>query len=677
MNLIFINCENEIKYFIQNSLTHHYIPIVCDLNVIHLLERDKIEYINIWDFISNDEIQLNWKLSNELPRAWGEFNIEDELKYSVCGDLFYSIQTALNTSTIFKKIFTQNEIEIILLFEKSKIGVLRGGPNPMNSYLVGISNSVIKYISKSYNVEVVNINLLDRNTEFNFNNKKTDSFIINYNTEENGNSVLIFEEMFSGKDKLAVIKYFQEKSWNIYIVNNSILDGILFDSEINTDILSDFFTSNSNGKVLADYPEIFNNDFLNYQFEAVIRELEFSKNRALVFKKLLLNLNPTVVIFGHDNFINEYILTIETNRLNFESISFIHGIFGSKINFDSSVGCSNSFLAYNSIFKEIFPNKSANIHPIGDLFTSYFRKNLINHIPDLRNNIIKKILIITSPINSHLSVPIASANIHLKFYEELKIYANRNLRISFYIKPHPGYDHYDFYKNYIGNNIYLIKDSNLNDVIDECNLILMPNCITSAALDCFLKRKPLIFFNNAIYDLPDWRFSIPSLEDFELSNFTDLELFIQNYEKSLLFRKNYSLKLEKVVNSFLFNNNLKPQDLFDIFVEKLMKKRTEDIINQEDFFMDSQFDFLIEAYVKGYDKNIEQINFELFKSSSNNILFLKYYFLGLSRTIKYFYFFDIIKFNKFFLSHVRYFIDFKSLMYFTRINLHMIKRINI
>jgi hypothetical protein len=364
------------------------------------------------------------------------------------------------------------------------------------------------------------------------------------------NTLLIISDGMSNAEYKA-IKYsnYLKNDWNIvsisyldliYLSDFFYEENILFSSL--PELINSFLRNKE--KISNDYEFIYKNKYLDFQFKGIELELTRSIKLSQIFSVFLDLLNPSVVFFGHDAFTTERILVGLAKSKEILTIGLLHSGLGLKYGYRGIVGDVDYILVWNNVDKEFLSDyglDKSKIIIIGSLsydmeYHNYLLKR--NKIKILNKNK-NQILILTSSINSGFSAPIASQTEHLKLINELVVFMNRRKDLFFVIKAHPSFDHYELYRQINDkklNNFLFDENLTLSQAIKNSRLCILLNYFTTAAIDAMLNFKPILFLDNAIYDLPNWK-TTNDQNNFiqKIDNIHSLEFFIDKILTDVTF----------------------------------------------------------------------------------------------------------------------------------------------
>ncbi len=382
-------------------------------------------------------------------------------------------------------------------------------------------------------------------------------------------------------------KYF--KNWKIVSIRYSDLLYFYNFFSINTtlsDEISNTFSLFYNNKknYSGDYEYIFRNNYLDFQFNEIQCEITSSLNLADVFKNFLDLLQPSVIIIGHDAFTRERLLVNIAKKQGVITLGLLHSGLGFKCAFRGIVGDVDYVLVWNKIDKKFIMDYGVlenHIVIIGSLAYEFlepkYHNNKIFNL-SARKRKRKKILIITAAINSGFSGLIASQTEHIKIFNDLILYIQRRKDLEFVIKTHPSFDHYELYrqlKNFNLTNYIFDESLDLKSAIKNSDTCILLNYFTTATLDVLINNVPVIFLENAVYQLNDWCTNDIYSVIPKVKNVNELESIIDKVNNDLNFRKHVLEKSKLLLKSIIHEvENVPSKNLF-LFLDSLQQTKNE------------------------------------------------------------------------------------------------------
>jgi len=131
-------------------------------------------------------------------------------------------------------------------------------------------------------------------------------------------------------------------------------------------------------------------------------------------------------------------------------------------------------------------------HPDNQLLTKVFSQNL-DKVP---------ILLLTSSFNNGMAENICDPQKHLDTWFKLRDIAEKRKDIVFYIKNHPGYDFFGFYSEFCGQSspfILIDKSIPITLILPHVKLAVCINNYTSAMIECSFCNIPFLYLREAVY----------------------------------------------------------------------------------------------------------------------------------------------------------------------------------
>lgn len=566
MELLYLSEISQLDYVLKNNkkLLDKFQPITGEMTISFELERLGINFIDEWDYITPEEIEANWNEANILATTWwNDNNIEigNETEYilnSAQQEYVYPFQACLNAKTAYIRIFKKFNVDFIHGFFLPSVAVIRTGPAPTSRAVRSVSEGVLIYLAEKKGIPLLKLQTRNEPSYF----KKT-------TVKKNSDSLtkqISFNKINDNKyNNKVVLVHKDSLRLNEYTKINKILQGIpsvrpiTFTQEClefevdknNEDAGIELFKEKLRFKLDSyegEHPEIFSNPHIRFQFEQILNEIEYAKKCGENFKALLDILKPVVVIFGFESFTRERVLVCNAQAKNIQTIGLLHGGIMPVMALRGITGRADSILVWNkSDLKtiETYSVYSSRCKLLGCLQyeDEYINYNEIkNKQPNLKQKGQSKIengfdpakpliLIVTAEVNTGFSAPLSYPLKHRNALRELLEFIDKRKDLQFAIKPHPSFDYYELYRRFIDKkrpNLHFLEQSSLEDVIDLCDICLMINYCTTASLEAMLKFKPVVYYNNAVYPLYEWRDNLNKNGLIRTENITDTEQVINN-----------------------------------------------------------------------------------------------------------------------------------------------------
>lgn len=528
MNLFFISDAAVLKFFLENEgpLDSKRIFFSWDTEVCFYLQEHNFQYINGWDLIGKDEIIENWELAHLLASSWLDggkrLNRFIDINSYSCAeqDLVYPFQAALNADKIFKALVNTYQVKGLSGIANMPVAVIRTGPSPAHIATNSVAEAVFLY---NCDKNGISVSLVRRSITL------PNPVPTNYK----GLNKLPTQKFFSGKlkyDHLALVyrdsmpfdEYYQlinsinaKEGWRSFtLTRDSLLDSLIGSHEYHA-VLEDIDGAESQWRIYrsdicSNYPAIFDNLYLNFQFDKIKSELAVSILAAIKFDEILIESRAKTIYFGHDAFTFEKALCRVANRRGVSTIALIHGGAGYKFGYRGLVGDSSKIYIWNSIDYDSLSDYGVNSirmqlnRPFRDVAT---RVTNDLDIGRKQTNSRPLVCIATTAINCGLAAPVADSSGHIAAINDLCRIIEDNPGVDFTIRAHPNYDYHFIYHSLYQRrypNLLNITDKATTEVIGHSKLCLMLNYYSSVAMECFKQNVPVVYYKKSIYEDSNW-----------------------------------------------------------------------------------------------------------------------------------------------------------------------------
>jgi hypothetical protein len=512
------------------------------LEVGYALDIHNIKYVLMWNYISETEIEKNWLNANENGENWVNYSgvkyseISSDVAKLAGRDMVMMFQAAMNSKDFFVNFFNgANYIEKVLLFKKEGPALLRTGPYPTNKAADLIEIAVLKFILEDLEIsyEVIEYSKKEspekksmthnyksiKNSALNFFKYKPYAF-----DKNNKPVVLIYNSLFSREEVLELKGAIHRIGYCAVLISESALN------EPRSKGCSYHFCGDS---INQEYRYIYHNKYLRYYFDEISSELLYSLNLASSFTEVCKSITPKLVLFGHDAFTRERVISEKCNLMGIETASVMHS--GISLDFAMINYCvgsaKNKFLWndwHNSLLLKHLPYASSiNFHTVGSLnHLNYKDKNKSRSKRSAEKKI--KVLILTANVNVGASTPCVNSQIHLETLHKIKKQLDTD-NYDVIIKSHPSFDNYSIYDS-ISNecdNFKHSRNENLEKLIEWSDVSVLLNYPTSASIISLLKGCPVIYIHSARYALNLWQCSLLKEKVFYVDDMNHLNQIIE------------------------------------------------------------------------------------------------------------------------------------------------------
>lgn len=625
MNLIYFSDISQLDYVLteQPELLKTMRPITGDMAVSFELERLSIDYIDEWDLINSTEIEKNWNEAYTLSKSWWDERLAsthygiEALTVSAQQDMVYPFQACLNARTLYSRLLNTYSIEKICGFFLTPIAVIRTGPAPTSRVVRSVSEAVLIYIAEKRGIPLVKLN-----SYYELSKGKADT-----NSKDLGNNwaavnncafknttkkrIFIYKDGLRPSEFDVIIKTIGSLNDVTPIVisqhdleNGAQLKGSRLDINLRLNSFWKIFTANIES-YSGEYPEIFSNPHLNFQFKRIRNEMEMAANYGDVFASLVDMWKPSMIIFGFESFTIERVLVSLAQSKGVFVLGMLHGGVMPIMAMRGVAGRADVITVWNKFDIaniKAFGIEQSRILNIGCIQYENSYIKYINNIPSKLEYISKQnlkrrlwinadkplIMLVTAEINTGLAAPLANPSKHRDALRQLLTMIHSRQDLQFVIKPHPSFDYYELYRRMLNNsklnNLKFLEDITLGEVIEASDICIMINYCTTASLEAMLHRLPVIYMNNAVYPIDNWQdnlsneginrvksiFELEKNIDLLLHNQTTKVLALSKADKQIreilgVEARAASIRFADFVDGVFENSNLyKEQNLFNL-----------------------------------------------------------------------------------------------------------------
>lgn len=516
MKLIYLTKEEELNYLLQNKIAFlKDVKFLTDsLILCEKLNKLKIKYINMWDYLTPDVILKNRIKANNIAKNFIDKK-QKKQQLLLQGEAICPFEICLNTTYIFENILSKFNISKVSFFTNKKIPMIRTGPAPGADSSESLSKSILSYIADKNHIQ---------KDEISHNNPKT--FKINLKIVEYVKAkYYAIPPLKFGKKKNLIVLYqtgmhIEEVNFLSKYISKELNLNVIILSEHVLEVLKElsFFKEKDHTQKLIisnrlkkKIPEIFDNIYLNFQFEAFEREYFNSVENSKIFEKVIKILNPNSLILGHDSFAKERAI-IDVSKKNYlKAISFIHGGISFKFTQYNNYGDSNMFALWSSIDLDWFSSFGIPEEKLMRLGSIRYEISFKDHLIKSKNNSFfakkNRIVILTANASLGFSNICASPKSHLESLKEFISIAKHRVDIEFVFKPHPAYDYYSLYEYLLDpniKNIYISHDKDLDKLLIGADAVLLMNYPSTGIINSLLNFKAVIYYDRDVFKLSDW-----------------------------------------------------------------------------------------------------------------------------------------------------------------------------
>lgn len=564
-NLVFVSCDsslNTLKNIKQSSSS-----FFCTLNPSFLLKND-YSFINLQDYIDSSDLEKNYKHSTEISKSWRvSFDNYTFSSNVLAYESMHFVESGLNSIKIIENLFSQHTFKSIKVFSSKQNAFIRTN----NFYfLTHVFINILKMFAENNKIK------FDQIFTKEIKNKR-------YSTQSKISYKKLLKSKISDRKLFKIDSYYNviindviynteidlcKKINNEILHSNSLVIGLETLYELSPEKNYNIFISNSKS---VEHPYLFNNKYLDFQFNALKNEISKGINIQKSISNLKNYLNFKYIFFGADSLICESVISELSKNEKIETVSLIHNGISVVKDLKFLGNEISKKLVWNDYDFDIMSTSvSQNKNEFLKIGTYKFHKQ--KELTNLKFNKKKEknILLLTANINRSFSSILVN-------YED--VITNLELCISnledenLVIRNHPSFDDYELYlqliKKFPDKNIQIDNKSNLSTLFKNCDFVLGINYLSTAHLEAMLYRKLVLYIDwkrlkysgNELHPLFDSNIKkIESINEFKNvlkdlreNNFTPLDQILEKQNKILSnFAPFYSItELMKKLNNFL------------------------------------------------------------------------------------------------------------------------------
>lgn len=568
-----------------------------EMSVAFELENLGIEFIDIWNFLSPEDIEKNKNKARKLAENWvHEYLSSCESKDLVVTDttqedLVYPFEAALNAITAYGRLFNEYAIEKISVYLLPSIALIRTGPRPTSRAAGSVALAVLVYMAEKRNIKIdrlapplpiCDVRKISLSNVINSFSNSTISIKEIEESSEVERLIIVYENGMPLSERAGLLKAFN-KLPNVKVISISRdiiemnFEMPVLQTETNRKI--ELFWNKflvGDGDYYGKYPEIFGNKYLLFQFERIKQELQAASILGDRFNLFLELLKPSLVVFGHEAFTIERTLVRAAQNRKIATVGLIHSGLGHKASQKGVFGDVDNCFVWNRIdmdWQSSFGVQESRLIQVGCL---RYESEYIKYNSEKNDFTTKKasakvllglnkekplITILTAEINTGLCSSIANPRMHREALRDFFTLVKSRSDLQFVIKAHPSYDYLDIYREMLKHklpNLIFNEKLTLTEVLDASDICILLNYCTTAALEAMLHKIPVLYFNNAIYPLSDWQDSFTYVGGSQIATMNELIITIDELLTNPVIKKEALAKADEQLKIFMGIEELSP-----------------------------------------------------------------------------------------------------------------------
>ncbi len=350
-----------------------------DIAVAAELERRQIPFLEEWSYLSAEDIERNWNEAHDLTAMWWQDG------FAGCGDMSYEsfsladaaqemfitpFEAGLNARTVYGRLLREHAPDHLFGYFLPPVAVTRGGPLPAERAVASIAQAVLFWTAEQRGIPVTRnrqthplSNAMRARSTASRSAKRTGNVPeiapIPLSSRDHGRTVVIIQPGMPNREYEALVRRFQKESgWNLVSLSNIDFAAGPFAEHHHQQTLQRLdrawrsFESTQQSYTGA-YPELFANSHLRFQFRQVWEELAGAVRRGTWFSAFLDAVTPSLIVLGHDSFVNERVFVKLARSRKVPTAALLHGGFSPVGGFRAIAGDADYILVWNDIDIEL------------------------------------------------------------------------------------------------------------------------------------------------------------------------------------------------------------------------------------------------------------------------------------------------------------------------------------
>lgn len=539
MNLLMLSDISQVEYLLKHhaDVLMNHLPMTQDLAVAHALDRLQIPFLDEYCYLSTKDIEENWNQAHELGEIWQYYALGDgkssELLDLAKHDFVLPFEICLNARTAYRRILESDSVESLCGYWLPPQPIVRTGPYPLTRAAASLAQAVLRWMAEQKKIPIHSLQCsrpLSRE-KIGWRVRQPSVVVpVNNRPRARREKVVVLLETVLRAHEQAVLEQHFEMATNYRLVRISPWklgpDG-LFAASIHQTEFDAALQDARRGlakcrcEYRGPYPEIFSNPYLEFQFLRILDEIQVAAHIGAAFGSVLDVLRPSLLILGHEAFTQERMLVRQAQERGIPTVSLFHGGLGHSVGRRGIVGTADHVLVWgesDARLLECYGVDTARIHTVGSLqyakkFSQIGHVNTVEQVSGCRDVAKRRlglptgkpvVAFLTASVCSGFASIIANPPGHRKAWMELVQMLENRPDITFVIKPHPGFDHYEFYRHLnrrAPKNMVLLESASLDEVLATAEVAVLVNYCTTAALEAILAGIPVVFLRKEILPL--------------------------------------------------------------------------------------------------------------------------------------------------------------------------------
>jgi hypothetical protein len=584
--------------------------ITGDIAAAVRLEQLGIPFIDEWSLLEPEDLHASWSDAYELGGHWWEQGTVGTEYRGVpleeCArlELAWPFEACLNACKIYDRLLDSRPVRRIAGYFLPPVAVCQAAPHPFHRAITSIYHAVLRWCAARKGVPIRRLPLpaplSDARGPQNHERPTAESArayeppVWAHLTAERpgwigwdlprgpaglrapGKRTVLLMPWLAAKEAADLEGAFQTRpGWRVVrVALSSAADGFTFApwhiGEIDRSLAA---ARQAHRRWCARYsgahPEIFANPFFRFQFERIWTELGNAARLGESFHALLDSLEPSLVVFGYDGFVIEQVLQRIARARGVPTASLHHGGLAPVQGYRPCLGHADRMMVWGTQDVETFQQYGVSpqrLQMVGSLrYEEAYRSDVrartegrAEAARDARRRLnvpeARPVFLLLTATVMGMASPTARPGAHRQTWRELLLLARRRPDFTFLIKPHPGWDSYELYRQLCAEgspNLRFAYDATLEQCLAAADVAVLVNYCTTAALEAMLHGLPVVFLRTAIYPTPGMKDPLKDGGSLSVHSVGDLESVLDRLLRDTDFRRRALADVEPFLASFL------------------------------------------------------------------------------------------------------------------------------
>jgi hypothetical protein len=558
-----------MRFLLVNSIPHYleiarsrgdllatHTVVTADLGVAMLLEDEGRNFKELWDYLSDDELESHWEEAWKVSRGWHGIAATDLECFGahplLCSELEMVLpcETAINAAVAFDR-FIKTERPSELVGAGQAVPIYRNGPPPVYQGTAAIAEAVARWQCDRHQV---NFWVCDARPPELERVRPPSMFRQRIPTASHASMpppassdrpLLMLLDLLQNSRDLFALESELTRQGNFRVLRVSELRRSYYPivpplpESVEASLKKcAALSADARQRYRGGHPYIFANRHLEFQFNGVWEEIRRSCEAAAFMKPIFSLLRPDALLLGADCFTCEgFIRDIARNQgiavgiLLHSGLSITRGWRELCSPADrtftwgepdtqalTSVGADSKKMAAVGSLRYLDLASAAG-HPLSSKRQDKTLKKRFGFAPEAR-----VISLLTGPANLGLAMSLAHPRKHRDILRDIVRWARERPDVIILLKPHPGYDHLDCYR-YLSKtfpaNMRFAEGATLRDVLSISDAAFLLNQCTTAALEA-MPEIPVAFVRHGYRATPALRTSLDGDVVFHATDLAEL-----------------------------------------------------------------------------------------------------------------------------------------------------------